>query len=280
MKNKIATLGPTGTFSDLAARRYLRKSGEEAEITYYPSIKAVFAALGKECGSAIVPIENFSEGYIPLVLDNLINDNIFIKGDMLLPISFSYIGNVVAPDEIRRIFVQFVAEGQCAGFLEELQQKTKSKIEIIETQSNIQSLQLLKGAEKGSGAIVPSSAISESGFAKVIENINDYKDNATRFLILSPHEVKVSGGRTKSSLIVFDDDDKPGMLESVLSSFSKREINLTSIVSRPTKRTFGKYHFFIDLEGAINNKNICDALKEITTHFRVRFLGSYNNWGE
>ena len=72
-----------------------------------------------------------------------------------------------------------------------------------------------------------------------------------------------------------DKNDYPGFLGDVLSSFSKRDINLTSINSIPTKDVFCKYYFLIDFDGYIYDKKIEAALNELVAKHSVKILGSY-----
>lgn len=67
----------------------------------------------------------------------------------------------------------------------------------------------------------------------------------------------------------------PVFLGNILSSFSKRKINLTSITSRPTKGDFGKYYFLIDLDGHMMEENIKAAINEINSKHNMKNLGSY-----
>jgi prephenate dehydratase len=76
---------------------------------------------------------------------------------------------------------------------------------------------------------------------------------------------------------VLDDDDHPGLLSEVLQSFASRQINLTNIISCPTRKQFGKYHFFIELEGSKSDVSVAEALKEISQTNKVKVLGSYKS---
>jgi prephenate dehydratase len=71
-------------------------------------------------------------------------------------------------------------------------------------------------------------------------------------------------------------NNEPGVLSKILNEFSSRNINLTSIISRPTKRALGKYYFFIDVEGhyAID-RNISQAIELISKNNIVKILGSF-----
>ncbi len=271
--NKILTLGPRGTFSDAATSKYTETLGGTWQVEYFPSIGSALKAIGKTCEIGVLPIENFSEGFIPLVLDQLVTADLSIVGEIMLPVQFCLVSMASDLSKIDQLFVQFVAKGQCSEFIDSL-----GKIDIVTTESNIESLNLARTTVGNNAAIVPLGSFKSDDFPRVVENINDFKNNQTRFLALSNSTrttQQIEGGEYKTSIVVLDDKDRPGLLGDILNSFSKRSINLTSIISRPTCREFGKYHFFIDFDGRVQDPDICAALKEIETINKVKLLGSY-----
>jgi len=54
-----------------------------------------------------------------------------------------------------------------------------------------------------------------------------------------------------------------------------REINLILIISRPTKVTFGRYNFLIDINGHSKDAGISEAINEINHIAKVKIMGSY-----
>lgn len=270
----IGTLGPKGTFSDIATQKYIDESSQEYEVKYFKSIKSTLLSIGEYCDYGILPIENYSEGFVSLVLDTISESKLFITGEILLPIQFSFVSNVSDIKQINKLFVQFVAKNQCSEFIESLE-----NVEIVTTESNITSLENLKLSPMSSvGAIVPVNSFSDDEFKNIYENVNDYCNNQTRFLMFSSepeHVAKTDRVRYKTSIVVFNDQDRPGLLESILTPFSKRNINLTSITSRPTKKKFGLYNFFIGLEGHLDDLNVKAALSEIGKNNRLKIYGSY-----
>ena len=270
----IGTLGPEGTLSYIATKNYIRESDTPYAIRYFKSIESTLQAVGKECEYGILPIENYSEGFVSVVLDRLADLKLYIANEILLPIQFSFVANVANPKEIDTLYVQFVAKNQCSVFIESL-----GDVEVITTESNISSLEFLKNKNSASaGAIVPVNSFEKSDFKFSRENVNDFCNNQTRFLMFSVHEHNIekrSNIHYKTSIIVFNDHDRPGLLESILSPFSKREINLTSLISRPTRKQFGIYNFFIGFEGHAKDKKVSEALSEIANENRLIFFGSY-----
>lgn len=270
----IGTLGPEGTFSDIATRKYISDNPGEYEIIFYKSIKMTLDEIGKGCRFAILPIENYSEGFVSLVLDSIVDSELFITAEILLPIHFSFVSNAANMAAVRKLFVQFVAKNQCSEFLERLED-----VQIVTTESNIASLDSVKAEHSAcSGAIVPVNSFAKEDFQFSYDDVNDYCNNQTRFLMFSTEpstSIRQEGIQYKTSIVVFNDHDRPGLLESILSPFSKRDINLTSITSRPTKRQFGTYNFFIGLEGHAEETQVREALEEVKKYNRLRIFGSY-----
>ena len=271
----LSTLGPAGTFSEKATLKFSKRLKlKDHTILYHKSISEVFESLtSDESQLAIVPIENLSEGFIPSVIDLIYSkkDKIHILGDTKIPVQFSFVSNTI---KIKKLYVQFVAEGQCNDFISQL-----GDIEIINTQSNIESLELLKAEplECAVGSIVPINAFSKDSYPYSIKNVTDRKNNETRFLLLSKDISMAKGKKTsnKASLLIYDFPNRPGALHDILKVFSDRDVNLTSIISRPTGNDFGEYYFFIDIDSSIGESPILSSIEEVKKTSSVSFLGSY-----
>ena len=105
-------------------------------------------------------------------------------------------------------------------------------------------------------------------------DIADNKDNYTRFFVLS-HEDSAPTGKDKTS-IIFSAKHEPGSLYHALGEFAKRNINLTRIESRPTKKTAWEYNFYLDFEGHRTEQKCTEALKALEKYaIFVKILGSY-----
>ena len=89
------------------------------------------------------------------------------------------------------------------------------------------------------------------------------------------HNISNKTGNDKTS-IIFTIKDKVNTLYNILSEFSKNNINLTKIESRPTKKKVWQYIFFIDFEGHIEDKKIFNTIEKIKEHcIFLKVLGSY-----
>jgi prephenate dehydratase len=106
-------------------------------------------------------------------------------------------------------------------------------------------------------------------------DIQDGRENVTRFMVAG-HKIPAATGRDKTSLAIYLQRDRPGALYSILQEFAAREINLTRIESRPSRKGLGDYYFFIDLEGHVEDTGVKEALVGVEKKAAmVKVLGSY-----
>ncbi len=264
---KIVVLGPKGTFSDVACQKYMEKI--DIDIQYFPSIDTTIGAL-KYADYALVPIENTLDGYVQQTLDLLFDENAYIIDEIYIPVQFSLIANVKEFSKIKRIYTQFVAKGQCRKFL-----KTLNTGKLIVTDSNIESFNIVNKGLDGDAAVVPFHMLETfEGFK--INAITDSSENYTRFFILSKHRQKIDSDEMKVSIVVNPIFDRPGVLFDILGIFKKYDVNLISIMSRPTKTEMGNYHFYMEMKTkALDQTKIDQALSEIQNNFTIKILGIY-----
>ncbi len=152
-------------------------------------------------------------------------------------------------------------------------QKNMPHVLQIETSSSAQAVSVIK-KNKIKAAIGTHLAAKLIKTPIIAKNIQDYKSNKTRFLILS-HQKRKKRKQNKTSL-VFLCHDKPGSLVEALKIFKRYNINLTKIESRPSKRKDWEYYFYIDLIGHQTDPDIIKALTLLSkSTIFMRVLGSY-----
>ncbi|MGH9180701.1 MAG: prephenate dehydratase, partial [Acidimicrobiales bacterium] len=101
------------------------------------------------------------------------------------------------------------------------------------------------------------------------------------FVLVAPSGVPAATGHDKTSIVCFQDADRPGSLHAILGQFSARNINLTKLESRPTKQGLGDYCFVIDLEGHLADEVVADCLRDLHAQLpAMKFLGSYPAAGD
>lgn len=284
---KIAVLGPKGTFCDKAYIEYAGgNSGVSYEPQYYPTIDEVFSAVTPgDCTMGIVPVENTLDGYVQRTLDLLLEKDIQITDENMVAVQFSLIGNVKEKKDIKKLYVQFKANGQCRQFISSLKD-----VKIISTESNMESYYSI-GDEKGAAAIVPCHIADKEHDRFIIENVTDARNNHTRFFIVKKGEADSSrveefkrqnqrecdNKKVRIPVYIMPQTDRPGILFEMLKSFNDNSINMISIMSRPTKQELGTYNFYIEIDGLYSQLDvILQTLKEMKKYNRIKILGIYN----
>ncbi len=269
---KIGYLGPPGTFTEEALLKYIKLPSQE--IKEYNAISEVIKAIGKEVESGIVPVENSLEGSVNITLDILAREtNLVIKREVIIPVFHHLLGKEgVQTGDIRHLYSHPQAVAQCRKFIEKYLPQAQTEL----TLSTAQAARFISERYDHTCAAIGTRRAAELyGLEVIEENIHDYDCNYTRFIVLSLEQNSSPTGNDKTSL-VFGIKDGPGALYQVLKEFALRHLNLTRIESRPSKRNFGDYLFFVDLEGHQKDpeiKETLEALGEKTVFLRV--LGSY-----
>ncbi len=263
----IAYLGPEGSFSHQAVRA---RFGMSIQSLQFPSIPEVFKSVetGK-CDYGVVPIENSSEGLVNSTLDMLVNSELQIYSEIYIKISLYLLGFDSDLSKITKLYGIKIANSQCKNWVA----ANLPNCEIIETSSTAKAAQIV--AEKKEGAAIASKIAGDIyGLNTIRENIEDLPNNSTRFLIIGRSQC-LPTGKDKTSM-VFSLSDKPGSLFLTLKPFYEKNINLSKIESRPTRRNSWQYNFFVDFNGHEKDPEINEIISEIrdrATFFRI--LGSY-----
>ena len=152
-------------------------------------------------------------------------------------------------------------------------QKHYPNAKLIEADSTTDAVAICK-RQSNSAAIASDLAANLYGLKIITSNIQDYPDNRTRFLIIG-NQLSQATGQDKTSFL-FSLKNKAGALLEALEIFKVNQLNLKKIESRPSKRDVWTYYFYIDVDGHIDDPNVCQCLehlKEKSLYFKV--LGSY-----
>jgi prephenate dehydratase len=130
-------------------------------------------------------------------------------------------------------------------------------------------------------AIANRRAAEVYELAIAAEDIESHPENRTRFVLVAADGIPAPTGHDKTSIVVYQQADRPGSLLSILQEFAARSINLTLLLSRPTKTSLGDYCFLLELDGHIADEVVADCLRQLKTkQGDVKFLGSYPAAGD
>ena len=264
---KVAYLGPPATHTHLAAIKHF---GSSVRAVPENSLQDIFEAVEREkTNFGVVPIENSIEGSVDPTLDFFVDFDVKICGEILSRISHDLLSKTGEANDIQKIYSHPQALGQCRQWL----RKNLPNIPLLETVSTAKAAKIA-GEDVASAAIANTLAGQFYGLKAVTSQIEDYSQNYTRFLVLS-RKSRNPTGKDKTSLL-FSISHTPGSLFQALEAFSKKEINLTKIESRPFKGRPWEYIFFLDFEGHAEDPNIDEAMTTLKKNsLFVKFLGSY-----
>jgi prephenate dehydratase len=277
---KIAYLGPAGTFTEDALREALA-GGVEFEALRTPTIReAILAVERGEADRALVPFENSIEGSVRVTLDTLAFDaqGVAVVGEH----DFSVRAHLIARQQLELDAIETVLShpqplAQCARFLRERLPRA-AQVTATSTAEAVRLVCESPSSHPSSAAIGARSAADLYGGLILAEGIEDEANNVTRFVWIAAVGTEPAAGSAWKTSLVFSElgEDHPGALVNALREFSSREVNLTRIESRPLRLGLGRYMFFCDLEGAISEPAVEEAVEALRGKAEsVRILGSY-----
>ncbi|MFX0163087.1 MAG: prephenate dehydratase [Candidatus Hodarchaeota archaeon] len=276
-RSRMAFLGPRGTFSEEAAHKF--SLNIPSEFIPVNTIEGIIRGVEKSrFDYGVIPIENSVEGSVPATLDLLAEagENAKICAEVILPvIHFLVTKEKIEFEEIAEIYSHPHALAQCRSFIT----KNIPHAKLVDTYSTADAAKKVATSEEiNITAICSKSAAQLYNLTILAENIQDLKINATRFAILTNQdEETIKPDETyKTSIVLYLLENRPGALHDVLEEFATRQIDLTRIESRPTKKTMGDYLFYFDFIGHRKDPIVKEALEGIKKYVgELKILGSF-----
>ena len=278
---RIAYLGPEGTFTEaallkIAANGLVPGNVSPEGITPIPteSTPAALAAVRSgDADYACVPIENSIEGSVLPTMDHLATGTpLQIFAELTLEVSFTIVvrtGTTAA--DVATVAAFPVAGAQVRHWLAD----HLPKAQVVPANSNAAAAQDVADGRADAG-VSTALAAERYGLAALAAGVVDEPNARTRFVLAGrPASPPGRTGSDRTS-VVLRLDNVPGALVSALTEFAIRDIDLTRIESRPTRKELGTYFFFLDCVGHLDDEAVAEALKAL--HRRcadVRFLGSW-----
>lgn len=275
LKTKIGFLGPKGTFTEEALDVWTKKqriSPDSFEKIAFSSISDVINAVGKMTQMAIVPVENSIAGSVNMTIDTLFSSSdIKIKGEVVLSVAQHLFAKEKIPfGKITKVYSHPQGLFQCRKFLRENLPDAK----LIELPSTAEAGRLVSLSDEKIAAIGNRTLSSIYGIITLAQNVQDHKNNMTRFYLLSGEDEKATG-RDKTT-IIFSVENRPGSLYGCLKIFADKKLNLTKMESRPSSRNLGEYVFYIEIEGHRSQEPLKTALNQLESSVSFcRTIGSY-----
>ena len=265
---KMGILGPRGTHSEAAAVKLNEILNEKFELVIFKEIfEALNAVEEKKVDAAFVPVENSLEGSINITLDTLAHsDSLIVSRELVYPVhNFLMAREFINFLSVKKIFSHSQPISQCRNYL----QKNFPTAEINSVSSTARAAEIVAKSEieEGFAAICSERAGNLNNLKTLAKEIQDNNSNCTRFLEVRCRQknfdiFKMNG--EKNLIICQIDGSKPGALYEVLGEFTRRNVNMTRIESRPARTKLGEYIFFFDLEVDSDKKFLFESVEAVS----------------
>lgn len=265
-KNRIAYLGPVGSFGHTASEVFF---GPKAELIPITPQTDIFTEV--ETGRAdfgVVAIENSVHGTVRDVLERFLHTRLNICAEIYQSIRHNLISKSPL-SKIQRIYSHSQTFAQCRLWLNKFM-KSVEQIEVVSTSDAAKRA----AAEPNSAAIASRLASEIYQIPIIADSIMDDPDNTTRFFVIGDQNYGRTGNDCTS--IFFAIKDKIGALYEILGVLDKHQLNLSYIESLPSRTKPWEYIFYADIDGHTDDENVRFVLESLEDICRnVKILGSY-----
>ena len=268
---RVAVLGPIGTFCEQAAIEYF---GSAAELIYCNNFDEVFHATA--AGTAqygVVGVENSTEGAVARSLDLFLRTPVHVVGEVSLLVRHNLLRQSPSLDGVEVVLAHPQALGQCQNWLTQHLPNAERRA----VSSNAEGARLAATNPAWAG-LASERAAAQFGLHVVAHAIQDEAYNRTRFAIVCLPQTLATppaSGRDCTSLVV-SVANKPGAVHDLLVPLKQHGVSMTRFESRPAKSGQWEYFFYIDLDGHVSQPHVAKALSELQgmcAFYKV--IGSY-----
>lgn len=266
---RIVFQGTEGAYTQLALNEYFGEHTDSYHVETWRD--AMDAIKNGDADYAVLPIENSSAGIVPENYDLLVEYHHCIVGEQIIRIDHALLGLPEADiTDITDVYSHPQALMQCARYLEA--RRCWEKHSLKNTAMAAQKVR--EDGKKHKAAIASRLTAGIYGLKVLDECIQDNRDNATRFIIVSGKRI-FSRDAGKIS-ICFEIPHESGSLYHMLSHFIYNGINMNHIESRPVHDKNWEYRFFIDFDGNLNDAAVQNALRGLKEEtISMEILGNY-----
>ena len=268
---RVAVLGPIGTFCEQAAVEYF---GSAAELIYCNNFDEVFHATA--AGTAqygVVGVENSTEGAVARSLDLFLRTPVHVVGEVSLLVRHNLLRQSPTLDGVEVVLAHPQALGQCQNWLTQHLPNAERRA----VSSNAEGARLA-ATNPAWAALASERAASQFGLHVVSHAIQDEAFNRTRFAIVCLPQTLATPratGHDCTSLVV-SVPNKPGAVHDLLVPLKQNGVSMTRFESRPAKSGQWEYVFYIDLDGHISQTHVAKALSELQSMCAFyKVIGSY-----
>ncbi len=258
----IAYAGEPGAFAEDAV---LAAFGDTERVSV-GSFREVFGAVSSGAASAgVIPIENVINGTVRENYDLLLEHDLAIVGEVVVPVRLclaALAGQRL--EEIERVYSHIQALGQAEVFLRARPWQLLSTYNTAGAGKSI-----AERGERGAAAVLSPRAAGLFGLTVLADEIGDLPGNRTRFAVLAKPDTPIppmhAAGPTgdRRTTLVVAVRNEPGTLLAVLRVFADHGLNMSKLESRPSRERAWEYVFWIDLDADTGRPQTRAALEAL-----------------
>ncbi|OYT93562.1 MAG: chorismate mutase [Burkholderiales bacterium PBB3] len=255
---RVAYLGPAGTFSEEAALRFFGSSIAHVPCGNFDEVFHAATAGSAEFG--VVPVENSTEGVVTRSLDLLLQSPLHIVGEISLLVRHNLLRTTASTEGITAVLAHPQALAQCQQWLNTHLPDAERRA----VSSNAEGARLAAGNPQWA-AIASERAGSEFGLHIASHAIQDEAFNRTRFVVVClPSSMPAPGPSGKDCVsLVVSVPNRPGAVHDILVPLKEHGVSMTRFESRPARSGQWEYYFYIDLQGHPSQPHVAAALQDL-----------------
>lgn len=266
---RVCYQGLPGSYSEAAAAN-LFPDAETGSVKTFEDVFMTISAGKAQAG--VVPLANTTAGGVYEVYDLLLKYDLYINYSDIIKVDHCLAAvEGTSLEEIKEVHSHPQAIAQCREFLK------RHGITARESSNTaVAAKELSSSKDRSKGAICSKEAAERYGLKILLEGINHNKENATKFVAISPRLIGKSSHNRIA--IVFACSHRSGSLAGVLGIFGDYGVNLTEIHSRPDGKNPWEYLFYVDFTGNLKDETIRALLYQLYEELPfVKIIGSYES---
>jgi prephenate dehydratase len=236
---------------------------EDAVLAAYPGALATPVPLFEDVvrvvteggvAAGMLPIENVVGGGVREVYDLLLDNELAVVGEVIVPVRLCL---AAVPgqrlESIERVHSHIQALTQAEPFL-----RSRPWTLLAATNTAGSGRMIAERAEMGAAAVLSPRAAALFGLEVLAADIQAERSNRTRFLVLArstgadlPPPATAAADGSRRSALVFSVRNEPGTLVRALGVIADHHINMTKLESRPSRQGTWEYVFWVDLDADV-----------------------------
>ena len=272
---RVAYSGTEGAFGQIAASRLFPTAEQIAHADFVSAYRAVERG---ECDVAVLPLENSYNGEVGQVIDLMFSGSLYVNAMLDRAVTQDLL---VIPgtkkEEIKRVLSHPQALGQCAHYIRKMGWEP---CEFGNTA--LAAKEVADVGDPSVAAIASREAAKVFGLEVLEQNVNESRNNTTRFAVFSRADSKGSNRKMDEHFIlVFTVKNEAGSLARAIDVIGQYGFNMRNLRSRPMKELLWQYYFYVEADGNVHSdegKRMLDELRRCCD--RLKVVGTYMIGGE